>query len=160
LTFILLLGTAISFTGIREQFEKHSFSRRGLEYFEDSIGEGGIRGLSGRIVGLDGQFVIIQTPHQTAKLRIREISANQLLALEPDQFIAAVGEKDNDEFIVEKFKIVDINDMRIIRRGVLDRFGPIDPRARGRMQAIKKCFNDCLLEKIIFELCRQRCLFE
>lgn len=158
LTFVLLLGSAMSFTSIKERFSRHPFSRQHFGYFGGPIGGNNARGLAGRVIGLDDQFIMIQTPSRVIKLRIPAISAEQLMALEPDQFVAAVGKGRGDQFTAEGFRVVGIDDMKIIRNGVMDKFGPVDPQACEAMRNARKCLGDCLLKEIIFELCRQRCL--
>lgn len=160
LSFVILIGSLMSFTSIREKFENHPFSCQGFGYFSGSPEQINTRGLAGRVVGLDSQFIIIQTPQQLINLTIPLMSPEQLMALEPGQFIIAVGERRDNEFIAEQFRLINDNDMRIIRRGVMNKFGPIDSQMRDQMHQIRKCINDCLLEKVMFELCRQKCLIK
>ena len=80
-------------------------------------------GVAGRIIQIDDKFLMIETPHGTSTLDIRQISLPSS-SLMLGQFVVAVGERQGSQFSATQIRIMPGEEIELVRRNVHRRFGP------------------------------------
>ena len=158
---ILIVGAGLAFTSIAERIERRAFDNRNFDgmFFKPLLGPGVAereKGIAGRIVGVNGNYLEIQTPFNTVKIDLSKMNEMPQGELKEGVFIVAIGEKTGDIFVPESIRVINADEMPMIERGVNRKFGDPAPRPSVDMQA---CLTRCISSKTdgaIF--CRENCI--
>ncbi|MCX6782007.1 MAG: hypothetical protein NTW66_02745 [Candidatus Magasanikbacteria bacterium] len=129
--FIMALGIILTYTSLAEQLERHAYGPNpsGMFFrplFNHGLDERG-RGTTGRVVELNDNIISIQTPHGIEKIDISKLKTLPEQELKVGSFVMAIGEKKGDIFEPENIRVVNEDEMPMIRRGVHRRFGSFEP---------------------------------
>jgi hypothetical protein len=142
---VLCIGGALAYAGILERIEEQAFSRQipgpiFRPFFE--IGpDFRDRGIAGKILELNEQYLIIKTPRGERKVNIENLEPPLFNEFTAGQFIMAVGQRKDDIFFADSIKILEERDMPMIRRGIHRRFDR-DFNDKQFNPAVKQNFND------------------
>lgn len=128
LMIIIFTGTALAFTGLAEKIEKQSAEENYLGTFmRPFFGQNWNKrnkGIVGRVVYLEKNYFIIQTPMNTKQVFFDKMPQPVSFNLEVGQWVLAVGElKSRDVFIAHQIKMMDNQDMPMVQRIIHRRFG-------------------------------------
>ncbi len=161
-SFIFLVGIILTFTNLIQRLEERSYKRIGPErFFRPLIHQEFINkenGTAGRIIEIGENFVNIQTPLGIQKLDLNKVDYTSI-TLKEGSFVMAVGEKEEKNvFLVEKIKVINEEEMPMLRRGINDKFGSFERREKpGFLDPQKRCLFDCINEGETTSSCQTRC---
>lgn len=154
---IIGVGSFFAFAGVAEEIERRAYEHPyGGKFFRPlmprrEIGERN-GGLAGRIVIVETDFLMTQTPRRAVKVDIQKIGQMERNDFFPGKFIIAIGERISPEFfIAENVRVLDETMIPIIEREVRGKFGSFGEER-------KKCFRECALQHLDIGQCEQKCL--
>lgn len=124
---VLLVGVVLTYTGIAEKIEEESYRGRPAGFlFRPFLKHGFDQrkfGVAGRVIELNKKNIVLQTPG--GLIKIETLSGEDLWKkIAVNNFIIAIGEKREDVFVVQKLRVIDEDDLPMIKHGVRRRFGP------------------------------------
>ncbi|MFA6424469.1 MAG: hypothetical protein WCV83_04135 [Candidatus Magasanikbacteria bacterium] len=126
-SFVLLCGGILTFTNIAERIEMESYNPRMTGRFMKPFLRGGLGeragGVAGRVVKIQDDYILIQTPNNLIKLFTTKIDESFRKKLQPGMFIMAIGQNTKDGFEVRQIRIVSEQENQMVRHGVHRRFG-------------------------------------
>ncbi len=116
-------------------------------------------GLAGRINEIGEDFITVQTPRDIIKIDISKLEKELETDLSTGLFVIAVGEKKGDVFEAKNIKIVNEDEMPMIRRGVNECFGPPEDRRNIPLNILETegRVGGCLMEKKGAGSCSKNC---
>jgi len=171
LLFIILSGSALAYTNIAEKIEQQVYSSKAvapfLKPFFNRSQYLNNRGVAGMIQEIEENNLVIQTPQGLLNVNLAESDYEQPFAV--SQFIMAIGEKQGNNFITHKIRVIDQDALPMLKRGIHHRFNmvndnyqnsinlPINPP---KMLPNKKCLDDCALIIPPHKNCMQDCMQE
>lgn len=159
---IFLVGTFLTFTNLIQKLEERSYKRMGPEKalsllihqrFTDNE-----NGTAGRVVEIGENYINIQTPFGTQKLELNKITCDKIVFSE-GSFVVAVGEKTEENiFLVEKIKVINEENLPMLRRGIHEKFGSFERRGTpGFLDPQKRCMFDCINQGEVTSSCQTKC---
>ena len=77
------------------------------------------RGIVGRIFEIDGDYLIVETPHGLQNVSLKNLRCEQF---KKDDFIIAIGQRKKDVFMAEKIQKIEPGRMPMIHRGIRRQF--------------------------------------
>ena len=123
LAFVLLIGSTLALTGVVRKMEEQAFRGSGPGMFFRPFFEQGIemrgRGIVGRIFEIDGDYLIVETPHGLQNVSLKNLRCEQF---KKDDFIIAIGQRKKDVFMAEKIQKIEPGRMPMIHRGIRRQF--------------------------------------
>jgi len=162
---VLVIGTTLAFTDIAERIERRAFDakRPDGKFFRPLFGAGFSShgsGLAGRIVGIDGKYIEVQTPSEVVKIDLSKLHEMPEGEIKENSFIVAVGERKNGIFEPESIRILSGDDMPMIQRGVNRRFGepPFAGIPPNRSNTEPFCLSECARTGNDFIFCEKSCI--
>lgn len=124
---VIVCGIVLTYTGVAEKIEQEAFgSRPGGFLFKPFLSRGleaRHGGIVGRIMEIGNSYIIIQTPRASEKIILTNESSLPIEPLSEGIFIVALGSRDDGDFTVSKLRIINPEEIQMIRRGVHRRFG-------------------------------------
>jgi len=137
---IIFLGTALTFTNINNEFQKHKMFMS--PFFEHRLPS--FRGIAGPIVSIQGEEIIINTREGLEYVDLKNIK--NIPILKENDFVLIIGERSKKGFLAKEIKIEeDKNKMFLIRDNT-------KPKSFN-----KNCVDNCLIEKFSIEDCFLKC---
>ncbi|MCX6779833.1 MAG: hypothetical protein NT034_01480 [Candidatus Magasanikbacteria bacterium] len=128
LFFILLGGAALAFTDIAENIEQQSFESRSFGILFQPFLRQGMedhqRGIVGRVVEIDDDYIVVQTTRAIEKVDLTSISDLDKNILKEGSIIIAIGQREGEIFKAVNLRAIDPSEMPMILRGIHRRFGP------------------------------------
>lgn len=125
--FISVAGVILTLTTINEIIERATFAENSHVLFFRPLLRGGLEnrqsGVAGRIIYVEPQDITIQTPRDQRQVDIRKINQETKDLLVPGLFVLCVGNQKRDIFEASALKIMDPDEMPMIKRGIHRRFG-------------------------------------
>ncbi len=126
-SIVIVCGIVLTYTGVAEKIEQETFeSRPGGFLFLPFLSHGleaRHSGIVGRIIEIGNGYITIQTPRASEKIILTNESSLPTEPLSEGAFIVALGSRDDDNFTVSKLRIINPEEIQMIRRGVHRRFG-------------------------------------
>lgn len=130
--FILLGSAGLAFTNIAERIEQQTFEARALGLFFRPFFVQGLedhkRGVVGRIVEVNRDYVILQTPRATEKIDVSSAIDLDDNILKEGNLIIAIGQREDGIFKALNLRVINSDEMPMIRRGIHRRFGTFRQR--------------------------------
>lgn len=154
---ILIGGGVLAYTDFSKGVEERSFSHGPESIFRPFFQRGleeRDRGVAGKVYEINGEYLVIETPHGQQRLSLEKIKENH--DFKKGDFIISVGERIGDIFFAQRIKILDQEKLPMINRGIHRRFDlSIRPPAlpdldENERQCLRECINkdgfppDCL----------------
>lgn len=166
IVFVMISGGVLAFTDISEQIEEQTLGENSQgSFFKPFLGHAvELRGsgLAGKVFEISDDYLIVEIPRGFQKVDIRNLENKENNEFNKDQFILAIGERRDDIFIARKIKIINEDDVPMIKRGIHRRPKLINPHFEQdgfiiQNVEIKKCMDSCLLinesRKACFDSC-------
>ncbi|OGH76828.1 MAG: hypothetical protein A2469_01995 [Candidatus Magasanikbacteria bacterium RIFOXYC2_FULL_40_16] len=165
--FVIFSGIMATYTNISEEIDKRIKQNHPIGGMFRPFMNGAImmkdRGIAGRLVEVDKDNIVLETPHGLEVVNIRDC-ANCVKDLKEGSFVVAIGERDKaGVFKVYDLKEVGMDNMGMIKDRTMERFGYWECRKTSSstlcedMENKKECVRGCLEERLTFEECRERC---
>jgi len=127
ISLVISLGFILTFTNLAEMIERETFRPRPTGMFFRPFLQRGFEnrrsGIAGRAISINDKIIDIQTPRTLEKIDISHIDTSTIITLIPGKFITAIGERQGDVFIAKDIRIVNEEDILMIRHGVHEKFG-------------------------------------
>jgi hypothetical protein len=173
--FALATGSVFAYSGITKKLEEGAYGGRPWgalfkPFFEHGLRERG-RSIVGQVFETSTNYLILETPRGLEKINFAPsclCDANQFTA---DQFLVAIGKKQGYDFIAEKIRLVERENLPMIERGVSRRLGPflhcpaeatntplLPPHLLRFEEPVKNCLGDCFKNKQFPPECLRDCL--
>ncbi|PIR05741.1 hypothetical protein COV56_01225 [Candidatus Kuenenbacteria bacterium CG11_big_fil_rev_8_21_14_0_20_37_9] len=176
LVFVLVMGSIAAYSGLSENIEEQALKNRvpGM-FFRPFIGRGiepRGRGIAGKIYEINDDYLILETPRGFEKVSLVELrceNSNCQNQFEIDQFIIAIGKREDNIFVADRIRIADEERFPpMIRRGIHHQFGPFfgnHPTATPSLlphllnfdgptnECVKQCFEDRIHPRECFDRC-------
>lgn len=171
IVIIMIFGGILTYTNIAKaiEWEAHMDHQSIGMIFRPLINTGPdmrSRGISGMVFEAGGNYLILKTPAGLRNVNLEEIGANDLPQIEKDQFVIAVGNNEGNDFIAQKIRIINRDEVPSIERGINFRFTmplneenirslPTDIMRfnEGDKDCIIDCFDSGLPPKECFDKC-------
>lgn len=118
LAVIITGGAALAATNVAEKLEAQTF----IHSFIKSSLERRTYGITGRVLEVAPMNMLVQTPQGLLVVHL-EYAFKPLPTLEPGLFVAVVGKMDPPDFWAKKVRVVSPNEIRLLRRQVIERHG-------------------------------------
>jgi hypothetical protein len=146
--FIVLAGGVLTFTSLGERIERHAFGPHptGMIFrpFFDPGAMDRSNGVAGRIIEAKDNYINIQTPRGTVKVDLSKLESFPAQELKVGAFITAIGEKKGDVFESTRIRVLNVEDIPMVGRGVDRRFGPVGSSTRPSDSVLPPpCGADC-----------------
>lgn len=132
LPFLVLIGgSLLAFTNVAESIERRAFEGPNPEgrffrpFLRSGFGERQ-RGVAGRIIQVSNEHIILQTPRNTILVDLKRLENIPDQDFSEGAFVVAVGERNKEVFEAYRIKIIDANEMPMIRHGVRRKFGSFE----------------------------------
>jgi hypothetical protein len=119
---IMIIGGVLTYTNLGQRFEKEARAgNQPVRMFLGPMTNARSNGIAGVVYESGEDYLIIQTPQGLRRVETKNIE--DLPEIKKDQFVIAVGEAGEFNFIAKKIKIVDKNAMPAVDRGIDFKFG-------------------------------------
>ena len=146
---IMIFGGILTYTNLGQNFEREA--RRGNEsvkIFFRPLTDARNNGIAGIVYEKGEDYLIVQTPQGLRRVETKDIK--DMPDIKKDQFIIAVGEGGEFNFIASKIKVMNKEDMPSIGRGIDFKFGEfngkdanISPELLQFGEVEKSCIKQC-----------------
>lgn len=177
LVLVLIAGSAAAYSGVTESIEEQAFKNRALGmFFRPFIGRGikqRDRGIAGKIYEINDDYLILETPRGFEKVSLLELhcqndDCQKLFKI--DQFIIAIGKREDNFFVAEKIRVADEEKFPpMIRRGIHRQFGPflgnhptdtppLPPHLLNFDEKTNECVKECFEDRIHPRECFDKCI--
>lgn len=136
LLFVIITGgAALAATNVAEKLEAQSFIHPFIKWSLEKR----TYGVSGRVLEVAPMTMLVQTPQGLLLVHL-EYAVKPLPILEPGLFVVTVGKMNPPDFWAEKVKVVSPNEIRLLRRQVIERHGmEMKPPAQMRWNKMTEC---------------------
>ncbi len=122
--FIILTSSMLVFTGLNECWEKRIFYSHpeigrelGPNFMFNKMKQE--RGLTGRVLTVNNQIVLVQTPNFEEVVIVNE--KKRTTGLEPGIMAIFIGQRQRDQFFAIDFQIINDDDIPMIKRNIQHR---------------------------------------
>ena len=126
---VVVGGIVLAYTNIAENIEQQTFESPSSNFFFKPFLmyalEAHQRGIVGRVVESGEGYISIQTPKALEKIILTTDTELPKEPLTDGVFVMAVGTRDDGNFTASKLRIINEQDMQMIRRGIHRRFGQL-----------------------------------
>lgn len=150
---IMFFGGALTYTKIAESIEKgkHPFNRFLMKGSLDMRE----KGIAGIVFEKGDDYLILETPHGLRNINLDKTEEN-LSEIEKGEFIVAVGDNSEYDFMAQKIRILKKEEMPIIKRGIEEKFNflgkkldeenikMLPPQLMHFEEIKKECVRNCL----------------
>jgi hypothetical protein len=154
IVFVMFLGGILTYTKIAEKIEK------GNHPFNTILMKGSLemrdKGIAGIVFEKGEDYLIVETPHGLRNIDLTKIEEQKILNIEKGNFVLAVGENRNYDFVAQEIQVLDKEKMPIINRGIDKKFKPflnkkldeenikqLPPQLMHFDEEEKKCIKEC-----------------
>ncbi|GEM_PF-567651 len=185
LTLVLIVGSAAAYSGVTESIEEQAFKNRVPGMFLKPLIGRGIesrgRGIAGKIYEINDNYLILETPRGFEKVSLLELDCDnsdshrfsEAGCQDPftiDQFIIAVGKKEDSVFVAEKIHVVGEKGFPpMIRRGIHRQFvsfsrnystitPPLPSHLLNFDEQTNECIKECFKNRIHPRECFDKCI--
>lgn len=129
---IVIGGLILTYTGVSENIEKQTFESESAGFFFKPFLKFALeahqRGVVGRIVEVGTGYIKVQTPRSEEKIILTNDTQLPTDKLTEGLFVVAIGSRDDGDFTASKLRLINEQDMQMIRRGIHRRFGQFQPK--------------------------------
>jgi len=160
---VVFLGVILTFTGVGEMIERSTYEDRpgGImfkPFFHPGF-ENRHNGVAGRIKEIGSDYVVIETPSDIQTLDLSKVEKIPEV-FSTGSFITAIGNRVDGLFEVEKIRVIDPDEMPIIRRGINHQFGEPNflPPQFGSNFDSRVCLEGCAQANLNSDDCAAYCL--
>jgi len=164
---VMFFGGMLTYTKIAESIEKgkHPFNRflmkGSLEMRE--------KGIAGIVFEKGEDYLIVETPHGLRSINSTEIK-DDLAEVEKGEFVMAIGDNLEYDFVAQKIRILKEEDMMIVKKGIDERFNflgkkldeenirTLPPQLMHFEENKKECIRNCLNLEYKSKKCFDDCM--
>ena len=130
---VVVGGIILAYTNLAENIEKQTFeSPQSTGFFFKPFLmyalEAHQRGIAGRVIEIGSDHISIQTPRAVEKIILNSDTELPAQTMTEGIFVMAIGSRDDGDFTASKLRIINEQEMQMIRRGVHRRFGTFQAR--------------------------------
>ncbi len=130
IVLIMIFGGILTYTNIARKIEMEAYNKGhplGMIFGPFMKDGPDVRnlGIAGMIFEKNNNYLITETPSGLRKVDLQDINKEDMPPLVKGQFFIAVGSNNGGDFVAQKIKVVDKNDLPGIGRGIDYKFGPV-----------------------------------
>lgn len=154
IVFIMVFGGILTYTNIAERIERETLKESG-RFFRPLMAppENRDKGIAGIIYETSDNYLILKTPQGLVSVDVKELKDFNVADYDKGKFVIGIGNRYEHNFIAQKLKVVEKDDMPVIKRGIENKFEPMDKTECPKSipsdimyfgEEKKKCIKDCL----------------